>query len=250
MMILLIMACMTLFDEGNDMGVSSNVKEIHHYDWIEFGQYRKIDIIEPLDWKGDADFGIPLKEFEQFTVDQVPVLNAKYNLEGWQFQNIDNALTMEPLYPKQLHQSDWILDISQKVGHSKSQLERIYQYAQFVQSFEYVQIPDTVDNRVVAGLYSIEETLLQQKGDCDALVLAFAALLLREDIPLILIKGVVDGVNHVVLGVQIQAMKGDLIVEFEEEIFVVFDMTISNNFTEQQRNLLKNGQYAIDWLHR
>lgn len=218
------------------------------YSWNEFGQDRKMLFSYPKkevekEW---AEFGLSEEEVQKIA--QSAELPKK---KGWTIERKQNELVISPNFSEQIPKTEDLQKLAKKIGTSPQQYRRVFQYAQFIRSFEYRNVDSYANGRMIGGLQPITQTLVEKKGDCDSLSMAFVSLLQwEEDISVVFLKGMVDGVPHLVAGVSIQPVKGDLVIEYKGQNYVVFDMTIANQSSEKQK-LLLGGEFDIEeiWIN-
>lgn len=224
------------------------------YQWEEWGQTKKLqysfrkDLVE----KRISAFGLPISilsqqwkndaEREQF----VTQANQQYQKYGWFFSIQEQNLRIQPVFANMLHASIVISNLAQKIGTEELAERRVFQYAQFVRAFRYEELSQTEGERIIAGLHSPEQTLIDKKGDCDSLSLLFAALLQREHFSVVFLKGTVLGTPHVVTAVAIEPSEGDFVIKYNDQFYVLFDMTVTNQQSENQRILLESGEFEIE----
>ncbi len=109
--------------------------------------------------------------------------------------------------------------------------ERLDLYAEFLQSMPLVdpaRIRTTPSGKqlIVAGTLHPLETVVEGKGDCDGLTIAFAGLARGHDIaPLVLLGTDLDGTLHLFAAAAVQAAPGDLVVQIDDQPLVVYELT-------------------------
>jgi hypothetical protein len=128
-----------------------------------------------------------------------------------------------------------------------SQRTRLDRYAGFIQSMTIVEpaserVTPAGRRVVVAGTTHPLETVVEGRGDCDGLAVAFASLAHGNQVsPLVLLGTEIQNTHHLFAAAGVEPAEGDLVVEIEGTPLVVYELTSrssSNVISDNARQAL------------
>ena len=175
----------------------------------------------------------------------VAELQQRFGDRGWLIESADDGLTVELDYATLFKNRPDLTLWTEYISEDSNIEKRIRSYVKYVQNLTYSAPPLYVEDKMIAEYWTPSEVLAHQSGDCDSLSMLLVSLVAVEQVPSILLYNSDANVQHMVVGIAIAPIEGELVTEIDGRRYVVFDTTINHPPTKTQRVFFEEHSFNV-----
>ena len=175
----------------------------------------------------------------------VTELQQRYGDSGWLIESGDNGLTIELDYASLFKNRPDLTLWTKYISKDSDTEKRIRSYVSYVQNLSYASPPMYRGDNMIAEYWTSSEVLENQSGDCDSLSMLLVSLVAVEKVESVLLYNSDNDIQHMVVGIPITPIDGELVTEINGQRYVVFDTTINHPPTKTQRVFFEEHTFNV-----